>query len=285
MVHRHVAYWDDAYSNGPNIARGEAWPAAWVEPAQRFRNEMQATGRARLDIAYGERPRNRYDLFLPQGAPRGLAVYVHGGFWLRLDRSLWSHLAAGPLAHGWAVAFPGYTLCPEVRVRDITAEVGKAIGAAAAQVDGPIVLTGHSAGGHLATRMITTTSPLAPDVLARVANTVSISGIHDLRPMMRTAMNATLHLDREEAAAESPALLEPVAGARLTCWVGAGERAEFIRQNALLANVWIGLGARTACVEEADRHHFNIVDGLADPDHGLTRALLDTGAATMQTRG
>ena len=27
-------------------------------------------------------------------------------------------------------------------------------------------------------------------------------------------------------------------------------------------------------VVEPDRHHFNVVDGLADPDHALTRALL-----------
>ncbi len=74
--------------------------------------------------------------------------------------------------------------------------------------------------------------------------------------------------------AESPALLEPMPGARLTCWVGGAERSEFIRQNALLANVWTGLGASTATVVEPDRHHFSIVDGLADPDHPLTQALL-----------
>ena len=84
----------------------------------------------------------------------------------------------------------------------------------------------------------------------------------------------SLRLDDAEASAESPALLTPVEGARLTCWVGAGERAEFIRQNALLANVWTGLGAATAIVEEADRHHFNVIDGLMQPDHPLTRALV-----------
>jgi hypothetical protein len=103
---------------------------------------------------------------------------------------------------------------------------------------------------------------------------VSIAGVHDLRPMMRTALNETLKLDAAEAAAESPALLEPLEGVRLTCWVGGGERSEFIRQSALLANIWKGLGAATLAVEEPDRHHFTIVDGLADPDHALTRLLV-----------
>jgi hypothetical protein len=122
--------------------------------------------------------------------------------------------------------------------------------------------------------MVTTTSPLAADVAGRVRNVVSISGVHDLRPIMRTGMNATLAIDEAEALAESPALLRPMEGARITCWVGGGERAEFLRQNALLANIWTGLGAMTSTVVEPDRHHFSIVDGLADPTHPLTRTLL-----------
>jgi hypothetical protein len=42
----------------------------------------------------------------------------------------------------------------------------------------------------------------------------------------------------------------------------------------LLANIWIGLGAITSTVVEPDKNHFTIVDGLVDPRHGLTRALL-----------
>lgn len=273
ILHR-IDDWDDAYANGPHIAGGDRWPAAWVEPAAAYRQELSAAGRAQLDISYGERPRNRIDLFLPREKPAGLVVYVHGGFWLRLDKSFWSHLARGAVESGYAVAMPGYTLCPDVRISDITVEIGRAVATAAEMVAGPIRLTGHSAGGHLATRMISATSPLSAAIRARIVNTVSISGVHDLRPMMKTAMNATLKLDEAEAAAESPALLEPMAGARLTCWVGAAERSEFVRQNALLANIWTGLGAETAVYEEPDRHHFNVIDGLADPAHALTRTLL-----------
>lgn len=274
MIYHRITDWDDAYANGANIAGGERWPGAWVEPAKAFRDRLAAQGRAQLGIAYGERPRNRFDLFLPEGTPKGLVVFVHGGFWLRLDNGFWSHLAAGPLAHGHAVAMPAYTLCPDIRIGGIVAEIGKAVTAAAAMVEGPVRLTGHSAGGHLVTRMICATSPLTADTRARIVNTVSISGVHDLRPMMATAMNGSLKIDDDEARAESPALLDPLPGARLCCWVGAAERSEFVRQNALLANAWTGLGASTLAVEEPDRHHFNVIDGLADPDHGLTRTLL-----------
>jgi len=274
LIFHHISDWDDAYANGANIAGGDRWPQAWVEPARHFREELNAKGRARLDLPYADGPRNHLDLFLPEGTPKGLVVFVHGGFWMKLDKSFWSHLAAGPLAHGHAVAMPSYTLCPDIRISGITKEVATAIVVASSQVEGPLRLTGHSAGGHLVTRMICASSPLPAAMRARIVNTVSISGVHDLRPMMKTAMNQTLAIDGAEAASESPALLEPLDGARLCCWVGGNERSEFLRQNALLANVWTGLGARTMAVEEPDRHHFNVIDGLADPDHALTRTLL-----------
>lgn len=275
MIFHKIEDWNAAYANVPNIPGGESWPDKWISEAKAYRDEMSAADKVQLGIAYGDRPRNTFDLFLPADKPKGLVVFVHGGYWIRFDNSYWSHLAKGCVDNGWAVAMPGYTLTPDIRISGITEEIGQAITRAAEIVPGPIRLTGHSAGGHLVTRMISATSPLPDDVRTRIANTVSISGVHDLRPMMATAMNATLNLDETEAIAESPALLRPLPGARLTCWVGAAERAEFIRQNALLANVWTGLGAEIASCEEPDRHHFNVIDGLRDKDHPLTRTLLD----------
>ena len=269
-----ISDWDNAYANGPNIPGGERWPAAWVEPAKAYRDTMSARGRARLDLAYGAAPRQRFDLFMPDGRPRGLVVFVHGGYWMALDKSYWSHLAAGAVAQGYAVAMPSYTLCPEVCIPDITREIGMAVTRAMNEVAGPVVLTGHSAGGHLVTRMVSQTSPLEPAQRARIRHVVSLSGLHDLRPLLRTKMNLKLQLDAETAAAESAALLAPIEGARVTAWVGGAERAEFRRQSQLLANVWLGLGAATACVEAPDRHHFDVIDALADPSSALTATLL-----------
>lgn len=274
MIYHRINDWDDAYTNGAHIAGGDAWPERWSEAARTFRETVGRARRARLDLAYGGAPRNRFDLFLPEAGPKGLVVYIHGGYWMRFDKSSWSHLAEGALASGFAVAMPSYSLCPGIAITAIVAETAAAIEAAAAMVPGSIHLAGHSAGGHLAARMVARPSPLPDAVLGRIGNVVSISGLHDLRPLLKTAMNATLRLDPDEAASASPALLEPAAGVRLTVWVGGAERSEFIRQSALIANVWVGLGAATALVIEPDRHHFSIVDGLLDEAHGLTRALL-----------
>jgi acetyl esterase/lipase len=274
MLERWVPDWDDAYANSANIAGSDRWPGLWIDAAAVFRDARSAAGKAKLDVAYGERPRNRLDLFLPDGTPKGLVVFIHGGYWKAFEKSEWSHLAAGSIDSGYAVAMPTYTLCPDIRIAGIVREVAAGIETAARLVEGPVMLTGHSAGGHLATRMICADAPLAKAVQARIRNVVSISGLHDLRPMMNTTMNETLRLDEAEAIAESPALLRPMENARVTCWAGGGERHEFLRQNALLANVWTGLGATTACVVEPDRHHYSIVDGLVDAGHALTRTLL-----------
>jgi acetyl esterase/lipase len=276
MVFRRIEDWDAAYANSVNIPDGDTYPDRWEKKAASFRRLLECKGRAELSIRYGEGGRNRFDMFRPAGEVKGLVIFIHGGYWMRFDESSWSHLAAGPLEAGFAVAVPTYTLCPENRISGITSELGAAIEAAAARVAGPLHLTGHSAGGHLAARMVSATSPLSGAVQSRIGNVVSISGLHDLRPMMTTAMNGTLRLDEEEALAESPALLRPLPGTRIICWAGAGERAEFLRQNALLANIWTGLGATTASVEEPDRHHYNVMEGLEDASHPLTRALLAT---------
>ncbi|MGJ5049525.1 alpha/beta hydrolase [Bradyrhizobium oligotrophicum] len=270
-----VKDWDNAYANGPNIAGGERWPGLWVAPAEAYRTALTGQGRARLDIAFGAHERQRLDLFLPEGTPKGLVVFVHGGYWMRLDKSFWSHLAQGPIARGFAVAMPSYRLCPEVGIADISGDVAQAVAKAMDEVAGPVALTGHSAGGHLVTRMICRGAPLSPERQARITSVVSLSGLHDLRPLQRTVMNDTLHIDDATALRESPALLAPIDGVKVTAWVGGAERNEFRRQAQLLANIWIGLGATTAYVEAPDQHHFDVIDDLADAESGLVKALVE----------
>ncbi len=260
--------WGDlsaAYANGDAIPGGADYPPRWAAAAAAFRTKLGA--RAETAIAWGDGPRRTFDLFHPEGPARGLMVFLHGGYWLAFDPSSWSHLAAGALARGWACAIPGYTLAPEARISAITREAMRGIAAAAARVPGPLVLTGHSAGSHLAARMAC--AELDPPFAARLRRVVPISPLADLRPLMRTTMNDRLRLDMLEATAESPALHKLRHGVDCTVWVGGQERPAFLWQARLLSEVW-------ACpwhVAEG-RHHFNVIDDLADPDSRLMHVLL-----------
>lgn len=257
--------WDRAYANADFIPEGAEYPARWAAAAKAFR----AGAKARLDLPYGDGPRNRFDLFLPEGTPKGLVLFIHGGYWMAFGREIWSHLAAGPLAHGWAVAMPSYTLAPEARIAQMTAEIAAALTAAAAEVAGPIVLAGHSAGGHLTARMVCTDVALPDAVAARIRRAVPISPLADLEQIALTGMNRTLHLDAAEVASESPARLPRRPGPEVLVWVGGQERPAFLWQARLLSEAW-------DCPWHVapGRHHFDVIAPLSEPDSDLTRALI-----------
>lgn len=262
-----ITDWDDAYANAPYIDGADAI-AAWPRRSDTWRAQHPAETHS-----YGPGARQVLDIYRPAGRAKGLAVFVHGGYWQRFAASDFAFVAEGALRSGFAVALPTYNLAPAATVAGITAEIRSAIGMAARLCNGPIHMAGHSAGGHLVTRMVCADG-LPATVAARVTRVLSISGVHDLRPLQRTAMAAPLGLTDAMARAESPALLHPATGAGIVCAVGTGERPEFLRQTDLLANIWTGLGADIRAVQIPDRHHFDIIDALTDADSTLSRLWL-----------
>jgi len=106
-----------------------------------------------------------------------------------------------------------------------------------------------------------------PDGLVR--NALSISGVHDLEPIMHTPMyQSVLHLTEQQVLQCSPArLLEPPTGT-LYCAVGADESPEFLRQNQLMQDAW-GSHFVPRSVALPGLNHFSIVDALAKPGHDL----------------
>src|SRR5690554_6665456 len=129
-----ITNWDDAYANRAHVPEGDAIIRKWYDVAGKMREQLLAAERARIDIAYGPGLRQKLDLFLPEGTPKGLALFIHGGYWKALDKFSASHLGAGALARGWAFAVPGYTLCPEIRISGITREIVSAVELVAGKV-------------------------------------------------------------------------------------------------------------------------------------------------------
>ncbi len=269
MSMQRIADWDDAYSNMAHIPGGEDFIPRWETDAAAFRGRVACD----IDVAYGIDPREKYDLFYPAGDSRGLLFFVHGGYWLRFDKSYWSHFAFGALERGYHVCMPSYPLCPDVEIGDILNSVRSAVGQCASTIDGPIYMCGHSAGGQIVTLLSSEDHGLDGIVSERIERTISIAGVHDLRPLLKTELNERLKLTPKKVAQWSPALVGPAANADVLCWVGIDERPEFVRQNQLLANIWTGLGAATSCVEEEGKHHFDVIDGLRDPDSALMQAI------------
>jgi acetyl esterase/lipase len=249
------------YMNSAFIPDGDTFYSRWQAEAAAFRGQMAK--RSRLNIAYGPGARQAFDLFHPEGMARGLMVFVHGGYWLACGREDYSHLAAGAVARGWACALPSYTLAPQGRIAAMTAEIGQAVRAASAMVTGPVVVTGHSAGGHLSARMGCADQQLS------VARVVPISPLADLAPLMQTEMNATLQIDAAEAETESPAHLVLRVEVQAHVWVGGQERPAFLWQARTLSEAW-----NCPWTVEAGKHHFDVIDGLTNPASALMETCL-----------
>ncbi len=85
-------------------------------------------------------------------------------------------------------------------ISEISTQIAAALTEVANRTQGTIVLSGHSAGGHLVARM---TDPLllGAEVRDRITRIVPISPVADLAPLLQTEMNDTLRLDEAEAAA------------------------------------------------------------------------------------
>ncbi len=255
---------ENPYAVAENIAGGELFPAKWTAEAAAFRTHHHGYMET---LSYGASERQALDLFWPEGTPVGLAVIVHGGFWRITNRDVWSHLAGGMRARGWAVAVPGYDLCPQVRVSQITLQIVRAAERAAGRVEGPVVLAGHSAGGHLVARI------LAPNLLARqvrdrVRRVLPISPLADLEPLLDIPYNAELRLDRDEARAESPVHMKRPSDVDIAIWVGAEETPVFLDQADWLGRAW-GVDP----VRVAGRHHFDVIEALCDPQSDMVRWL------------
>lgn len=259
--------YDDAFANAKYIINGAQFPHRWAEAAAAFREGRG--DRARLGLPYGSAGDEWFDLFLPDAEPAGLLVFIHGGYWRAFGPRDFSHLAAGAVALGWACALPAYTLAPKARISTITGQMRRALPVMAASVAGPVVLTGHSAGGHLSARLGNADVDLPGDLGSRIRRIVPISPLSVLRPLLDTAMNADLRLDPTEAQAESPAFLPRRPGFDARVWVGGAERPAFLDQARRLGNAW-------ACpvTIDAGRHHFDVIEGLEAPDTPLMRALL-----------
>jgi arylformamidase len=253
---------DLAYTNGAFIAGAADFPPRWAAKAAAYRDALGA--RAQQNLPYGPGARHQFDLFLPEDTPKGCVTFVHGGYWLAFDRDLWSHLAAGVLARGWACAMPSYTLAPEARIKDMTAEIAAALAVVAERIAGPMVVTGHSAGGHLSARM-----GCADLDLPRVVRVVPISPLSDLEQIAQTKMQEKLHLDAAEVAAESPARLALRPGVQAHVWVGGQERPSFLWQARLLSEAW-------GCdwTVSPGKHHLDVIDAMEDPASPLVEALV-----------
>lgn len=217
------------------------------------------------DIRYGAHPRETLDLFRAERA-RGVLIFLHGGYWRALSKDESSWVAEALLDQGVSVALVNYPLCPDVgldRIRDAVrgAFLHLYRDVLSDEEKRRIVIGGHSAGGYLAALHLATDWAALGLPSDPIAGIVPISGIFRLAPLIATSMNEAIGLTPESAAALSLDASPPLSRARLAFVVGGDETAAFHDQTNAMARHWAALAPSVTGL--VGRHHFDVVDGLA----------------------
>jgi arylformamidase len=262
---------DAEYNNRARVPEFADIVAQWKVDAEAFR--QAAAGE--IGIAYGDDPRQTYDLFHTKDDAGGpIVAFIHGGYWRSLDKEHFSHLARGLSVHGIPVAMAEYRLCPAVTMADIITDIVQFAIHLHRRSGRRIIACGHSAGGHLAACLTAADwgANDMPDDL--VCAGLGISGLYDLRPLIATEINTSLNLDDAQAREASPLLWPSPTGRRFEAWVGGIESDEFRRQSLTIAATWKGAGARVHYREIEGANHFNVIDSLGQPTGALTEALV-----------
>jgi acetyl esterase/lipase len=110
------------------------------------------------DLAYGDGPRAKLDVYLPEhmGAPGPLVVFFYGGRWASGEKAQYRFVGAALAARGAIAVIPDYSLYPPSSFPVFLEDASRALRWATDNAErlgadrSRIFLMGHSAGGHIA---------------------------------------------------------------------------------------------------------------------------------------
>jgi len=244
----------------------------WLDRSAAHRD---ASG-ARLDLAYGAGERDKLDLFSAGNSDGPVLIFIHGGYWQRGDKSMYSFISEGFIRHGISVAVLNYNLTPSVRMGQIPPQIRKAVmwlyhnAADLGFSPHKLFVSGHSAGGHLTALMMATDWPsadsrLPPDLIKAG---IPISGLYELEPLVHTSINEGPCMDIAEAHAESPCYIPPVTNAPQLVVVGGAETSEFLRQSDDYADQYRTAERKMERYDVPGADHFDELERLAE-DHSV----------------
>lgn len=256
---------DAAYNNTMAVKNSADLSAAREAASAEFRRAHPG----HLDLRYGPKERNTWDLFPAANPNAPCIVFIHGGYWQRNSKDGFANLISGLHARGWAGALPGYTLAPDATLTEIVAEINAALDWLAANgrahgIEGKVVLSGWSAGGHLTAMCLGH---------SRVSAGLAISGVYELGPIRDTYLNEKLKLSDGEIEMLSPMRLPMVAKPMLITY-GTAELPPLVSDSRHLHAKRAAAHLSGALLPIAGADHFTIVHELRDADGVLTRQAL-----------
>jgi hypothetical protein len=256
---------DAAYNNTDAVKNSAELNAARIALSAEFRGKHPE----HLDLKYGPKERNTWDLFPAKDENAPCLVFIHGGYWQRNSADQFASLISGVYAHGWAAGLMGYTLAPDASLTEIVAEINASLDWLAANgskrgINGKVVLSGWSAGGHLTAMCLGH---------PRVSAGLAVSGLFELGPIRDTYLNEKLRLSEDEIRKLSPLRL-PMVNRPLAITYGTAELPPLVGDSRRLHEVRSAMHLPGPLIPVAGADHFTITHELRNADGVLTRQLM-----------
>jgi acetyl esterase/lipase len=244
---------DAAYNNSDAVKNSPALNEARIAASAAFRKAHPE----HLDVPYGPKERNTWDLFPAKDPNAPCFVFIHGGYWQRNSKDQFASLIAGAYESGWAAALPGYTLAPDATLTEIVDEIHQSLDWLASHggkhgINGKVVLSGWSAGGHLTAQCFGH---------PRVSAGLSISGVFELGPIRDTYLNDKMQFSEDELVKLSPLRL-PMVKKPLAIAYGTAELPPLVDDSRKLHARRAAEHLPGALIPVAGANHFTILDAL-----------------------
>ena len=236
------------------------------------------------DIRYGPTSKQTFDLYQHprESAPRALVVFIHGGYWRALDKHDHSFIVPPLLEAGAIVANLNYDLCPDVTLDEICAQIVEGVRHCHANAAGwgadpdRMILIGHSAGAHLAARVLNMTADARGRPSDLVAGVAAISGIYEPQVILRLpSVNEQAQITRDAAERNDCLIRPPTGKARLAVWAGGSEPEGWIDQSRQYAERASASGLSCQVFELADKDHFTVLEASFAPGSAGWTAILE----------
>jgi arylformamidase len=226
------------------------------------------------DISFGDHPKERLDIFPSNIHHSKTLVFIHGGYWHLLDKSIFHFLAEHFLKYNITTVFINYPFAPQSSIKEIVSSCRKALGWLHNNIiryngdPTELYVMGHSAGGHLASML------LVGQETKFVRAAISLSGIFRLEPVMLSYLNDSIGMDRETAIKNSPVFLTPANDCPLLLVTGTDESDEFKDQSEELYHCWKSKRSRIELLTVPQKNHYSILDAVIEKDSTLRDAMI-----------
>ena len=249
----------------------------WLDINESESTRVAAQYNCHLDQKYGQDQLQGMDIFPAIGEDSPVLVFIHGGYWRALDKKSYRFVAEPFLRHDMTVCIINYRLIPSVNMEQLLHDVRDAVHWIRSEIHhfngnpNEIILSGHSAGGHLALMAYLMNEELRLSIKA----ICSLSGLFDLEPIRNSYLNDVLQLTPEDVERLSVSNKDlSVVQCPVLLSIGDDETDLFIEQSKNLF-VQNRAEAQIEYLEYEGLNHYQIVHKLGQEDNPITQFILD----------